>query len=102
MLSLSRLSVRTILNAVFVTLAAALCIVLVMRMGAGWEGLGKAGCIAAISTADRAVFEAMTTLRLQRGEAQTAVLALDDPTAKLDELHKSMLARFSDAIAQAK
>jgi methyl-accepting chemotaxis protein len=98
----STLSVRTILNAVFATLAVGLCAVLLMRMGIAWQGLESARRIAAIGQADRAVFEAMTSLRLQRGGVQTVIQGLDDPRASVTKIHAGMLERFTAAIAAAK
>jgi len=99
---MSRLSVRTILNTVFVVLAVSLCAALLLRIWSAWDGVANAQRIGAIGQADRAVFEAMTALRLQRGGVQTAIQGQDDPTASLREVHETMQRRFERAIAAAK
>jgi methyl-accepting chemotaxis protein len=99
---MSRLSVRTILNSVFIVLAVSLCAALVLRIWSAWEGVEDAGRISAIGQADRAVFESMTALRLQRGGVQTAIQGQDDPAASLREVHETMQRRFERAIDAAK
>ncbi|HEX9463298.1 MAG TPA: hypothetical protein VGB82_11930, partial [Alphaproteobacteria bacterium] len=99
---LSRVSIRTILNSVFVTLAVALCVALLVQIDAAWDRVGQARRISVLGVADRAVFEAMTTLRLRRGDIQTAALALDNPVANVNELHAGSAARFKEAVDSAR
>jgi len=66
---LARFSIRTILNAVFLTLASALCVVLALQIAGAWHEVGSAQRIEALAAADRDVFQAMTTMRQIRGTA---------------------------------
>ena len=59
---LARFSIRTILNAVFLILASALCVVLALQIASAWHEVGSAQRIEALATADRDVFQAMTTM----------------------------------------
>ncbi len=76
---LARFSIRTILNAVFLTLASALCVVLVLQIAGAWHEVRSAQRIEALATADRDVFQAMTTMRQIRGAVQTVIQGADDP-----------------------
>jgi methyl-accepting chemotaxis protein len=96
---LSRLSVRAILNAITLTLAAALCVSLLMPIGAAWRSVTDADRLSALAVADRGVFQALTAMRLNRAAVQTAIQADDDPTAKLNELHAKSLALLTAGVA---
>jgi len=80
---LARFSIRTILNAVFLTLASALCVVLALQIAGAWHEVGSAQRIEALAAADRDVFQAMTTMRQIRGTVQTVIQAADDPAPAL-------------------
>ena len=96
---LSRLSVRAILNAVTLTLAAALCVSLLVPIGAAWRAVTDADRLTELAAADRGVFQSLTAMRLNRAAVQTAIQADDDPTAKLTELHAQSLALLNAGIA---
>jgi len=96
---LSRISVRAILNAVTLTLAAALCIALLLPMGAAWRAVADADRLTEVAAADRGVFQSLTAMRLNRAAVQTAIQAEDNATAKLDELHTQSLNLLNAGIA---
>jgi methyl-accepting chemotaxis protein len=96
---LSRLSVRAILNAITLTLAGALCLSLLVPIGAAWRAVADADRLAALAEADRGVFHSLTEMRVNRAGVQTAVQADDDATAKLSTLHAQSLALLNDGIA---
>jgi methyl-accepting chemotaxis protein len=96
---LSRISVRAILNAVTLTLAAALCISLLLPMGAAWRAVADADRLTELAVADRGVFQSLTAMRLNRAAVQTAIQAEEDPTAKVAELHRESLALLNSGIA---
>jgi len=98
---LSRLSVRAILNAVTLTLAAALCASLLVPIGAAWRAVADADRLAALAAADRGVFQAMTAIRIKRGAVQTAIQAQDDALSTATEAHAGILAQFNSALAAA-
>src|SRR5258708_15600414 len=98
---LHRLSVRAILNAVTLTLAAALCASLLVPIGAAWRAVADADGLAALAAADRGVFEAMTAIRIKRGAVQTAIQAQDDALSTTTEVHAGILAQFNSALAAA-
>ncbi len=89
---ISRLSIRTVLNAVFLTLAGALCVVLLLQISGAWHAVASAQRIEALAAADREVFQTMAMIRQNRGAVQTNLLAIDDPTAALqkdrDDIHR--------------
>src|ERR1700720_3480104 len=80
---LSRLSVRAILNAVTLTLAASLCLSLLVPIGAACRAVTDADRLTALAVADRGVFQTLTAMRLNRAAVQTAIQADDDPSSKL-------------------
>ncbi|HJT07210.1 MAG TPA: HAMP domain-containing methyl-accepting chemotaxis protein [Stellaceae bacterium] len=96
---LSRVSVRAILNAVTLTLAAALCISLLLPMGSALRAVADADRLTELAVADRGVFQAMTSMRLNRAAVQTTIQAEDDPTAKLNEIHAQALKLLNAGIA---
>jgi methyl-accepting chemotaxis protein len=96
---LSRLSVRAILNAVTLTLAAALCLSLLVPIGAAWRAVTDADRLTALAVADRGVFQSLTAMRLNRAGVQTAVQGDDDPLAKISELHAQSLALLNSGVA---
>ena len=96
---LSRLSVRAILNDVTLTLAAALCLSLLVPIGAAWRAVTDADRLTALAVADRGVFQSLTAMRLNRAAVQTAVQADDDPLSKITELHAQSLALLNSGVA---
>jgi methyl-accepting chemotaxis protein len=75
-----------LLIAVFVALTLALCAALVVQFADAWGELGQARRAASLASADRALFQGTQTLRVSRGETQTAIMTTDQPTARVDEL----------------
>ncbi|HKW53314.1 MAG TPA: methyl-accepting chemotaxis protein [Stellaceae bacterium] len=98
---LSRVSVRAILNAVTLTLAAALCVSLLAPIGEAWDAVAAADRLAALAGADRGVFEAMTGMRVKRGTVQTAVQGTDDALTAVNKVHTGILAQFNAALTAA-
>jgi methyl-accepting chemotaxis protein len=99
---LARVSVRSILNAVFVLFAVTLSAVLLFQLTAAWQAVATAARLSALSTADRSVFQGMTTLRQQRANVQTAIMGFDDPSRANAELHSKVVTLFNDAVAAAR
>src|SRR5258708_27012645 len=64
---LSRLSVRAILNAVTLALAAALCVSLSAPTGAAWRAVADADRLAALARAGPRGFPALTGIGTKRG-----------------------------------
>jgi methyl-accepting chemotaxis protein len=98
----ARLSVRTILNVVFLTLAVALCAVLATQIYGAARDVAGAKRIAALAVADRDVFQAMTAMRQARGTVQTVIQAADDPSAQLNDVRTKMDALLAAANAAAR
>ena len=97
MLSLSRLSVRAILTAVFVVLAAGLGVSLVLQMRLAWIATGEAKRLGVLASADRTAFEAMQGLRNERAGILAAFQGEADASA---DIHASA-ARTAALIARA-
>jgi methyl-accepting chemotaxis protein len=76
---LSRLSVRAILNAVFVTLALIVCAALTVQLYGAWSALALAGRVSVLAAAEQAGFAAMMDLRNRRATVQASIQ--DSPTA---------------------
>jgi methyl-accepting chemotaxis protein len=98
----ARLSVRTILNIVFLTLAVALCADLAIQIFGAARDVSGAKRIAALALADRDVFQAMTAIRQSRGAVQTTIQAADDPTAELKNLRGKIEGLFGAAVTAAR
>src|ERR1700739_4526639 len=96
---LSRLSIRTILNSVFVTLAAALCVALAVQIVAALDHARQGKRLSELGVADRAVFEAMTMVRLRRGDIQTAAMGSDNPGPAIADLHAGSAKLVDKAVA---
>ena len=97
MFRLPRLSVRTILNAVFIVLAAGLCVSLVLQMRLAWEATAEAKRLGILATADRTAFEAMQELRNERADILAAFQGQDDASTKI----RASAARTAAVIAGA-
>src|SRR5260221_12800782 len=78
---LSRLSVRAILNAVTLALAAALCVSLSAPIGAAWRAVADADRLAALAVAAPVVFLAVSATPIQRRAVRTARPAQYDATS---------------------
>jgi hypothetical protein len=91
--------VGSLLTAAFVALAAVLVIVLGLQVITAIRETASAGRLVTLAEADRTVFGSMQVLRVSRGDAQTALLNLDDPKAKLAEIRANGAAQFKAAVA---
>jgi len=91
--------VGSLLTAAFVALAAVLVIVLGLQVIGAIRETSAAGRLVTLAEADRTVFGSMQVLRVSRGDAQTALLNLDDPKAKLAEIRANCAAQFKAALA---
>jgi methyl-accepting chemotaxis protein len=85
MLRLSRLSVRAILNAVFVVLAAGLCVALLAQIDSAWTAMSAAERLTTLATADRSEFEAMQSLRNERADILSVFQGRDNAEARIRE-----------------
>ncbi|HUN45628.1 MAG TPA: hypothetical protein VMU85_03865, partial [Stellaceae bacterium] len=99
---ISRLSIRTVLNSVFLTLAGALCVVLALQIADAWREVGESNRIEALAAADREVFQTMAAIRQNRGAVQTNLLALDDPSASLQKDRSDIHNLLDKALTAAK
>ncbi|MBV8538025.1 MAG: hypothetical protein JO128_20685, partial [Alphaproteobacteria bacterium] len=100
MFSLSRLSIRSILTAVFLVLAAGLCVSLVLQMRLAWESTAEAKRLGVLATADRAAFEAMQELRNERADILAAFQGEDDASPKIQASAAHTAALVSGTMAQ--
>jgi len=75
---LGNTSVRTILAAVFVVLALALCGALGWQLYTAWDLTRSAERASALANADKLVFAATYTVRQQRTDLQTAFQQPED------------------------
>ena len=91
--------VGSLLTAAFVALSALLVIVLGLQVIEALHEASEASRLVTLAEADRTVFESMQALRVSRGATQTALLNLDDPKAKLSELHDRGATQFKAAVA---
>src|SRR5260370_39170582 len=92
---------RSILNAVTLALAAALCVSLSAPIGAAWRAVADADRLAALAAADRGVVPAMTAIRINPGAAATTSPAQDDARAPRTEVQARGLPPVDSAPAAA-
>ncbi|HEX9466755.1 MAG TPA: methyl-accepting chemotaxis protein [Alphaproteobacteria bacterium] len=95
--ALARLSVRSILNAVFVSLAAIVCSALVWQLAGAWSEFALAGRLSVLASAEHDGFSAMMILRNQRAIVQAA---LQDAADAVAVVRKSQ-ADAQDGLARA-
>src|SRR4051794_21293730 len=74
-------SVRSILNAVFLALALGLCGVLLAEIGQAWQSVELGRRLTLLADANRAVFQAMQTLREKSNATLVALQGSDDAAA---------------------
>ena len=98
---LSRVSVRTILNAVFIALAAGLCAALLVQIHSAWTAMAAARRLAVLATADRGEFEAMQRLRGERANILAAFQGADDAEARIRASAARTAKLLSDAVTNA-
>ncbi|HTP84433.1 MAG TPA: hypothetical protein VMQ11_15895, partial [Alphaproteobacteria bacterium] len=97
MAALARLSVRSILNAVFLTLAVIVGSTLTWQLAAAWREFATANRVALLATAERDGFGAMMILRTQRQLVQTAIQDAPDAPARI----KKSLADATDGLTRS-
>ena len=99
---LHRLSVRTILNTVFLVLAIGLCGALLLQINAAWQAVSLADRLQAIATANSAVYQTQQDLRARLNHVQTVFVTSDDAATAIRDDHAKSLAIFKSALAAAK
>jgi methyl-accepting chemotaxis protein len=99
---LSRMSVRNILNAVFLTFAACLCAIIAVQIFAAIGSYQQGERLGAIATANRAVFETMQELRARINQLQSVFVKQDDASAAITETHTKTLVAFETGLAAAR
>ena len=90
--------VGSLLTGAFVALSALLVIVLGLQVIKAVRETSEAGRLVTLAEADRTVFGTMQVLRVSRGDAQTALLNLDDPKPKLADLRANGAIQFKAAL----
>src|SRR5215471_7525476 len=98
----SRLSVRTILNLVFLTLAVSLCVGLVMQLTSAWQSVSTGKRLMAISEANAVVSKAMQDMRAFQNQVQTAFINRDEAASGVRENRAKSQATLDGALASAK
>ncbi len=84
---IARLSVRSILNIVFMAVAAGLCAALLIQLRSAWQSVELGGHLTALADANRAVSQAMQDLRERTNDAATALQNRDDAAGVVDDSH---------------
>ncbi|HTY67061.1 MAG TPA: methyl-accepting chemotaxis protein [Alphaproteobacteria bacterium] len=102
MSALARLSVRGILNAVFLTLAVIVGSTLAWQLAVAWQAFETANRVALLAAAERDGFGAMMTLRTQRQLVQTAIQDAPDAPARITKSHADASHGLTGALAAAK
>jgi len=102
MSALARLSVRSILTAVFLTLALIVGGALTWQFAAAWQAFETASRVALLATAERDGFGAMMILRTQRQLVQTAIQDAPDAPARIKKSHADATDGMTRALAAAK
>ena len=82
--SLFRHSVGAVLAAFMGLLVAGLLASAALRTWDAWQRLESSHTISVLAQADKVLFDAMLYLRVQRGDAQIALLASDAPRADIE------------------
>ncbi|MBL0933094.1 MAG: hypothetical protein IBJ15_23650, partial [Alphaproteobacteria bacterium] len=84
------------------TLFGALTLALIyLNAGDIWTAATRflnSGTVTALTQADRAIFEALSPLRQQRGATATALQTQDDPKAQIAEIRRLVAERTERAI----
>jgi methyl-accepting chemotaxis protein len=93
------LPVGTLLNLVFVALAVALAISLLVQMGSAWSELRSADRTTKLAETDRILFETSGSMRLSRGNSQTVLQTVDDARTKLEEMRAQSDTSLQAALA---
>ena len=102
MAALARLSVRSILNAVFLTLAVIVGSTLTWQLAAAWREFATANRVALLATAERDGFGAMMILRTQRQLVQTAIQDAPDAPARIKKSLADAMDGLTRSLAAAK
>ncbi len=95
---LSRLSVRSILDAVFLTLAVALCCALALLINTAWQAVGLGGHLTALAEANRVVSQGMQDMRDRSNDALVALQGSEDARAVVADAHARTIVLLNDAI----
>lgn len=98
----SRLTVRTILNMVFLTLAVGLCGALLLQISSAWQSVNLGSRLAAIAAANRAVFQTQQEMRARLNDVQAVFMRRDDAANVIKEDHAKSQAAFNEALGAAK
>ncbi|HWK47509.1 MAG TPA: methyl-accepting chemotaxis protein [Stellaceae bacterium] len=96
-----RLSIETLLNAISLTLCVALVAVLLFGIRAAWDDFDAARQLSMIAETNRAVFETMQAMRLQRGDVQTTLLTVEDAAAPAEKIRNDAKASLDATLARA-
>jgi methyl-accepting chemotaxis protein len=91
-------SVRTILAAVFLILAAGLCTALAWQLYTAWEQTQSASRASTLASADKAVFAATYAIRDRRSYVQAAFQGADDFAKALEDAHEKAAEAYKAGI----
>jgi methyl-accepting chemotaxis protein len=91
--------VGSLLNGAFLGLTAMVVVLLGLRLITNFGDMTAASRLVTLAEADRTVFNTMQVLRVSRGEVQTALLNLENPSVKLAELRAVGSAKYLEAVA---
>jgi methyl-accepting chemotaxis protein len=75
-----------LLIAVFIVLTVALGATLLVQLSGAWDELAQSRRAASLASADRALFQATQTLRVSRGDTQSAIMTQDRPDTRVAEM----------------
>ena len=98
-LARSARSATSLVTATFLLLAVGLSTFAVLDLRDALSDLRHASRVQALATADRALYQAATTARANRGLAQSAAMAEDDPRATIDRLAADSDAKLQSVFA---
>src|SRR5262245_21776229 len=98
-MAMIRKSVSTLLLMLMALLAAGTLTSTAIQMVGAFGRYGDSLETARLAAADKAIFQGVLALRINRGDSQSALLGLDDPRARLAELEKLEQAGYESIIA---
>src|SRR5262245_46451002 len=96
---LANLSVRSILNAVFVTLALIVGAALTAQLYGAWDALSQARRLSVLAKAENDGFTSMMVLRNQRAAVQAHLQDADDAATPIKKAHSMAESGLQAAIA---
>src|SRR5271166_4742660 len=96
---IARLSVRGILNSVFIVLAVGLCAALLIQFRSAWQSVELGQHLTALADANRTVSQGMQDLRDKTNNAVAALQNREDAAGVVTDNHTKYIALAEHMIA---